>query len=105
MSGDVAGGRAHEYQDTHNVVRSVSDRVRFRSHGTDQHGQVLPTGYFNTRPGFHTLMRGMGVDERVMTLNELFANPKLNVDVMRRLGAGQASISISGEEAVKTAEF
>ena len=71
----------------------------------DQHGQVLPTGYFNTRPGFHTLMRGMGVDERVMTLNELFANPKLNVEVMRRLGAGQASISISGEEAVKTAEF
>ena len=71
----------------------------------DQHGQVLPTGYFNTRPGFHTLMRGMGVDERVMTLNELFANPKLNVEVMRRLGAGQASISISGEEAVRTAEF
>ena len=71
----------------------------------DQHGQVLPTGYFNTRPGFHTLMRGMGVDEKVMTLNELFANPKLNVEVMRRLGAGQASISISGEEAVRTAEF
>ncbi len=71
----------------------------------DQHGQVFPTGYFNTRPGFHTLMRGMGVDERVMTLNELFANPKLNVEVMRRLGAAQASISISGEEAVRTAEF
>ena len=71
----------------------------------DQHGQVLPTGYFNNRPGFHTLMRWTGVDERVMTLNELFANPELNVEVMRRLGAGQASISISGEEAVRTAEF
>jgi len=71
----------------------------------DQNGQVLPTGYFNNRPGFHTLMRWTGVDERVMTLNELFANPKLNAEVMRRLGAGQASISISGEEAVRTAEF
>jgi hypothetical protein len=50
-------------------------------------------------------MRWTGVDERVMTLNELFANPKLNAEVMRRLGAGQASISISGEEAVRTAEF
>jgi alkylhydroperoxidase family enzyme len=71
----------------------------------DQHGQILPTGYFNNRPGFHAQMRWMGVDERVMTLNELFANPELNVEVMRRLGAGQASISISGEEAVRTAEF
>ena len=71
----------------------------------DQHGQVLPTGYFNNRPGFHAQMRWMGVDERVMTLNELFANPELNVEVMRRLGVGQASISISGEEAVRTAEF
>ena len=71
----------------------------------DQHGQVLPTGYFNNRLGFHAQMRWMGVDERVMTLNELFANPELNAEVMRRVGAGQASISISGEEAVRTAEF
>ena len=70
----------------------------------DKDGQVLPTGYFNNRPGFHALMR-MGVDERVMTLNELFANPKLNLEITRRLQAGQKSISVSGEEAGKTGEF
>jgi alkylhydroperoxidase family enzyme len=71
----------------------------------DRDGQVLPTGYFNNRPGFHALMRWTDVDERVMTINELFVNPKLNDEVMRRLQAGQASISISGEQAAKTGEF
>jgi alkylhydroperoxidase family enzyme len=71
----------------------------------DKDGQVQPTGYFNNRAGFHTLMRWTGVDEKVMTINELFANPKLNDDVMRRLQAGQTPISISGEQAAKTGEF
>jgi alkylhydroperoxidase family enzyme len=71
----------------------------------DRDGQVLPTGYFNNRPGFHALMRWTGVDERVMTINELFVNPKLNDEVMRRLQAGQTAISISGEQAAKTGEF
>jgi alkylhydroperoxidase family enzyme len=71
----------------------------------DKDGQVLPTGYFNNRPGFHALMRGVGVDERIMTLNELFANPKLNLEITRRLEAGQKSVSISGEDAAKTGEF
>jgi alkylhydroperoxidase family enzyme len=71
----------------------------------DKDGQVQPTGYFNNRPGFHTLMRWTGVDERVMTINELFVNPKLNDEVMRRLQAGQTPISISGEQAAKTGQF
>jgi len=71
----------------------------------DKDGQVLPTGYFNNRPGFHALMQAMGVDERMMTLNELFANPKLNLQITQRLQAGQQSISVSGEEAAKTGEF
>ncbi len=71
----------------------------------DKDGQIIPTGYFNNRPGFHTLMRWTGVDERIMTINELFANPKLNDEVMRRLQAGQAPISISSEQAAKTGEF
>ena len=66
---------------------------------------MIPTGYFNNRPGFHALMRGVGVDERIMTLNELFANPKLNLEIKRRLEAGQRSVSISGEDAAKTGEF
>jgi len=71
----------------------------------DRDGQVQPTGYFNNRPGFHALMRWTGVDEKVMTINELFANPKLNDEVLHRLQAGQASISISGEQAAQTGEF
>jgi hypothetical protein len=71
----------------------------------DKDGQVQPTGYFNNRAGFHTLMRWTGVDERIMTINELFVNPKLNDEVMRRLQAGQTPISISGEQAAKTGEF
>ena len=71
----------------------------------DKDGQVIPTGYFNNRLGFHALMRAVGVDERIMTLNELFANPKLNVEITRRLEAGQRSVAISGEDAAKTAEF
>jgi len=71
----------------------------------DRDGQVQPTGYFNNRPGFHALMRWTGVDEKVMTINELFANPKLNNEVLHRLQAGQASISISGEQAAQTGEF
>jgi hypothetical protein len=74
--------------------------MRLRVYATAQivRGRVGPTS--GIVPDLDT-----GVDERVMTLNELFANPELNVEVMRRLGAGQASISISGEEAVRTAEF
>jgi hypothetical protein len=71
----------------------------------DKDGQVIPTGYFNNRPGFHALMQGVGVDERVMTLNELFANPKLNVEITRQLEAGQKSVSISSNDAAKTGEF
>jgi len=71
----------------------------------DKDRQVIPTGYFNNRPGFHALMRAVGVDERVLTLNELFANPKLNLEITRRLEAGQKSVSISGEDAAKTGEF
>jgi len=50
-------------------------------------------------------MRWTGVDERVATINELFANPRLNDEVKRRLGAGQASVAISAAEAARTAEF
>jgi alkylhydroperoxidase family enzyme len=71
----------------------------------DKDRQVIPTGYFNNRPGFHALMRGVGVDERVLTLNELFANPKLNLEITRWLEAGQKSVSISSEDAAKTGEF
>src|SRR5262249_39080261 len=68
-------------------------------------GQVTPTGDFNNRPGFHALMRGAGGHGRIIRLNGLFANPKLNLEIARRLEAGQKSVSISGEDAAKTGEF
>jgi alkylhydroperoxidase family enzyme len=71
----------------------------------DKDGQVMPTGYFNNRPGLHDLMRQIGVDEKVITINELFANPKLNSEIARRLRTGDESISISGKEAATTGEF
>jgi len=66
---------------------------------------VIATGYFNNRLGFHALMRVVGVDGRVLTINELFANPKLNLEITRRLEGGQKSVSISSEDAAKTAQF
>jgi alkylhydroperoxidase family enzyme len=71
----------------------------------DKDGQVIPTGYFNNRPGLHALMQQIGVDERILTLNELFANPKLNLEITQQLKAGQKPISISGKDAAKTGEF
>jgi alkylhydroperoxidase family enzyme len=71
----------------------------------DKDGQVILTGYFNNRPGFHALMRAVGVDERITTLNELFANPTLNLEITRRLETGQKSVAISGKDAAKTGEF
>ncbi len=94
-----------EVEDPVQIVRGKLGRSGGIVPELDRDGQIIPTGYFNNRPGLHALMRGMGVDERIMTLNELFANPKLNDEVIRRLKAGQASVSISGEEAAKTGEF
>jgi alkylhydroperoxidase family enzyme len=71
----------------------------------DKDRQVIATGYFNNRLGFHALMRVVGVDGRVLTINELFANPKLNLEITRRLEGGQKSVSISSEDAAKTAQF
>jgi alkylhydroperoxidase family enzyme len=71
----------------------------------DRQGQVVPTGHFNTRPAFHELMRRTGVDERIIALNELFANPALNAEIVRRLNAGEQSIRITAEMARRTAEF
>ena len=71
----------------------------------DKDGQVLPTGYFNNSPGLHALMQQIGVDERILTLNELFANPKLNLEITQQLKAGQKPILVSGMDAAKTGEF
>jgi hypothetical protein len=94
-----------EAEDPVQIVQGEPGRTGGIVPKLDKDGQVMPTGYFNNRPGFHDLMRQMGVDGRVITINELFANPKLNSEMVRQLEMGQESISISGQEAAKTGEF
>src|SRR5262249_47274334 len=77
-----------EVEDPVQIIRGRIGASRGIVPGLDKDGQVLTTGYFNNRPSFHALMRGIGVDERMMTLNELFASPKLNLEITRRLEAG-----------------
>jgi hypothetical protein len=69
-------------------------------------GEVVPTGYFNTRPGLLTFMREVvGVTAKAFTANELTLNPQLNTEVRRRLNVGLRNIEIRAAEAEKTAEF
>jgi hypothetical protein len=69
-------------------------------------GEVIPTGYFNTRPGLLASMRDtVGVTTKAFTANELTLNPQLNNEVKRRLNVGQRNIEIGATEAQITAEF
>jgi alkylhydroperoxidase family enzyme len=94
-----------EAEDPVQIVQGEQGRTGGIIPKLDKDGQVMPTGYFNNRPGFHNLMRLIGVDEKVITINELFANPKLNGEIVRRLQTGHESISISGQDAAITGEF
>ena len=94
-----------EAEDPVQIIRGKSGASGGIVPELDKDGQAIPTGYFNNRPGLHALMRLIGVDERVMTMNELFANPELNAEVVRRLNSGEKTISMSGEQAAMTGEF
>jgi len=68
---------------------------------------VRPTGAFNNRPSLESVLRFVGVSDRVLTHNELLLNPELNAKVCRQLARGRLSkpISVSAEDALATAEF
>lgn len=68
-------------------------------------GQVKFTGFFNNRPGLHEAMRLTGVNDAVLTLNELMVNPALCKDIKSRLKKGEKEIRIPANEAAKTGEF
>jgi hypothetical protein len=63
------------------------------------------TGYFNNRPGFHELLRFVGVSDAVLTLNELLLNPEICKKVKSQLDQGNKNIKISAADAAKTGEF
>jgi alkylhydroperoxidase family enzyme len=71
----------------------------------DKDGFVQFTGYFNNRPGLHDVLRFVGLDDAVLTVNELMANPKLAAGVAERLEEGETDIAVDAKEAAKTAEL
>ncbi|QSH41499.1 hypothetical protein P0136_07695 [Lentisphaerota bacterium ZTH] len=68
--------------------------------------KVKYTGYFNNRPGLHTVLRNfINVDPAVLTINELLLNPELCDKVKQRLKSHNGKINITSKEALKTANF
>jgi hypothetical protein len=71
----------------------------------DSSGQVKLTGYFNNRPSFFDILQQVGVQDSILTLNELMVNPKLNEGVQKRLAKEKEVVSISQDISSKTGEF
>ncbi|HEX6901660.1 MAG TPA: hypothetical protein VF789_18170 [Thermoanaerobaculia bacterium] len=71
---------------------------------TNERGEIVPTGYYQSRPGWHQIVNGLGASDAVLTLTELLLNPDLNRRVKDRLAAGE-TVRVSGREAANTAEF
>jgi hypothetical protein len=57
-----------------------------------------------SRPGIHGLLRELGVDDAVATLNELTVNPALANAVRRRLGS-EPKVAVAAAEAAASGEF
>jgi hypothetical protein len=71
----------------------------------DKEGCVQFTGYFNNRPDLHSVLQFVGLDQTVLTINELMVNPQLAKQVQERLDDGEDDISYDSEEAAQTAEY
>lgn len=71
----------------------------------NEQGGIEPTGYYQSRPAFHDIVRSLGVSDAVRTVTELLLNPDLNQRVKERLAAGEIDVRIAGKEAAKTGEF
>ena len=67
--------------------------------------EVIPTGYFNNRPGLLQILPAIGTSKCALTVNELMLNPKLNADIQKQLSAGNKEIKVTAEGALRTAEF
>jgi hypothetical protein len=87
------------------IVRGTVDGNLNITAEPDTQGHVQPTGFFNNRPALHPLLRMLGINDAVLTLNELLVNPQVNQTVHRLLADRQQEIRISAEEAAGTAEF
>jgi hypothetical protein len=49
-------------------------------------GEAIFTGYFNNRPALHQIYGFLNISNKVLTLNELFLNPKMCQDLVRNDG-------------------
>lgn len=87
------------------TVEGRADGVGQIAPELDADGHVRFTGYFNNRPAIHDVLRAVGVDPAVLTLNELLLNPKLCEEVKNRLRREKEPFEISGEKAAESGEF
>ena len=71
----------------------------------DNDGQVKFTGFFNNRPGLHQVLRFLGLNDAVLTLNELMVNPDLCKNRKVRMQKGEKKIKVSADQAAETGEF
>lgn len=71
----------------------------------DSNGEIVSTGYFNTRPGLLELLSAIGVSKRALTLNELMVNPRLNSELVKELENGRTEIKINATESASRGEF
>jgi hypothetical protein len=87
------------------IIEGTLNSSTHRIKPTLDDGEAVPTGYFNNRLGVFQLDATEGVTDKVLTMNELLANPALNAQVQQRLDAGETGFHISASDAEKTGEF
>jgi hypothetical protein len=71
----------------------------------DPSGQVKLTGYFNNRPSLFDMLQQVGVQDSILTVNELMVNPTLNEEVQKRLAKEKARVAVPQDISSKTGEF
>lgn len=67
-------------------------------------GEVKFTGYFNNRFALHDILPFIGIDKSILTINELFANPKACTRILKEMKK-KNEIHLTSSETIKTGEF
>jgi len=95
-----------ESEDPVQIVKGAVDPATFAiKPSLNAQGEIVPTGFFNTRPGLLQILPAIGVSARALTNNELLLNPILNTEVKKQLVSGNTQIRIAAGTAAETAEF
>ncbi len=68
-------------------------------------GTVVPTGYYQDRPGLQQILMALGLSTEAATVNELILNPKLTERIRTRIGPDQPPWHVTAAEAAATSQF